>query len=527
MSRGRLFRAGWLLLAWLRTLPAEAAHRPIVELVLDGSKEAGPSWDLQRRALARAFGTLKQPPRAELRVRVTGGPTLGGCDEVRDELPTGDLITIKPGGPRNLAATLEAVSGDLGGVVAARAVVVVTTGPDGCGRDVCATAEALRRGQGLGAVRVIGLGWAGPALTCLANPKRVATEAELAAALVESMEATFVPGELTVSVPEPKGRIDVEVYHQGEEALAASGRAGEPMPLGSGAYDVRAYVTDAHGAVRREGWARLVEVKSGEKVPLRIALAKGPARVTVRVRLNGLPAPGGTRITLHRPGRKDDEVASGYADEPFDAPPGRWDVRAAVQANALGELDVWREAVEMQAGADVALTLDARQKQALVRAWAEAAGEPVDEAALMVLAPGTRGDSDWSLEPHTPTALPEGTYTIAARLETPGGELRGYRDGVKVGAEGEQDVVVELAPNGWLEVRPPKDGEGWNMLLVRPGGRERDASWYDVGQPWRVPAGRYDVKLERGGLPPALRWVRGVVVKARERTVVDLGRKGG
>lgn len=535
-----------LALACLAPLStARAADKPYqaaVSIVLDASKGAAALagtrtlYELELAAVTKVLEAMAVPEGGEVVVRTMGGEAGARCEATRPLVPPGvtpgpvlrtDGARIRPSGPRPLSTALDGAASDLGGLATGRAVILLTTGGDACGRDVCAVARELRRDPGLGTVRVVGVGGElSKALSCLGPVHVAKTQEALEAQLRDALEAAFVPAQLVVEATDegkPAGA-DIELFPAGDEVPVARGRSGTAFALAGGTYDVRVATAGDDGAMLREGWRRGVELAAATRVSLRVALGKGPGRLVVRVRLNGVTAPEGTRLFLHPPGDRTTEVASGWPDEPLVASPGRYDVRATIPGSAFGDIEVWRAGVSLEAGVTAEVTLDARQKMGAVRVQAASGGEPVDEAVLMVLSNGARGDSDNTIAGGDEARLPAGTYTLAARLETPGGAVVGYRDGVKVVPDGLAQVTVEMGPCGTLEVEVGGDDSGlWNVGLVRPG-ETRPSGWLETGTAYRVPAGRYDLRLERqAGVRTLLQ--RGVVVAPGEhKHVVVKGR---
>lgn len=537
---------GSLVVVGLCSEARAASFRAVVEVLVDATRSgpgAPPAWELQKAALAKVLAATRTNRGRELYVRAMGGDPSLACDATPQLTNDGAapaaefsdaLKRVRVTGQRPLATALEAASNDLAGIVASRTVIVLTSGPDTCGRDVCELASQLRQGAGLGSVHVIGVGGPPPkALACLGELHVAPDAAALEKQLLDLVRAAFTPTELRVDALDGTSRVsaEVEVFHAKETLAVERGRSGGTLVIGAGRYDVRVSVPDPNGEPRRDGWLRDVFVPVGEKTRLEVPLGKGPGTVEVKVRLNGVPAPPATRVSLHRPGVKDEELASAAEGEPMRVAPGVYDVRASVPGSVFGDLEVWRSSVDVPAGETTTVTLDARQKAGLLKAWAEAEGERVEEAVLMILPNGGRAGTDWSVPYDDPVTVPAGIYTLAARLDTPGGELKGFRDGVKVEHGADLALAVALDPSGFLEVAV--DGEtgaasDW-MIQLNPLRRPPTGVWHDTGVSYRVPAGTYDVRLERSlGPIRRVRWIRGVVVAAREhkRIVVNVA-KGG
>lgn len=512
--------------------PADGAGTRVGRTLFDSSLAA------VRRALEKA-GPRQRGLEASL--RLMGGSEPAGADRCRASLPLvppgaspGPVLDahaarLRPKGARPLAAALIAAANDLPRTPGTlRSVVLVTAGGDGCGRDPCATVDELRRTHGLGALTILGVGPEAALdarLRCLGAPVEPAeTEAELERRLVSALDAAFVPAELVVNAA-ADGRplpARVEVFTSGDREPVVRARTGDVIRLAGGNYDVRAHRPgDADGA-STDGWRRGIELAAASRIALRVALGSAPGTILVRVRLNGEPAPEGTRVLLFAPGVRDDYLEAGWPDEPLTAPRGTYDVAAEIPASVLSPVTVWKPSVELQSGATVQLTLDAVQKVGRVQPVVVSAEAVVDDAVVFVLPNGSRSETNHALSPGEEASLPVGSYTFGARLETVGGPLLAWHDGVQVRDGERTQVKLDLGPTGFLQVRVAGHGESDGFIAgIVPRGQATPVGWLQAFASERVPAGRYDLRMEQPGFVPRLWWHRDVEVGPGERKVIS------
>ncbi len=502
-------KALWAALAVLVAAPAVTADQPgSAVLVLDAASATTRGRYRRRyvhelRAARDALGKMAAPGGALLAVRAMGGKRRGGCRSTRGlirfqrttahSLWEGGL-GVHPRGPRAVAAALDDAADDLDRGRRPRTVVLLAAGPDECGGDPCEEASELRQDGAIDLVRVIALNRrAARRLACLGPVSVARTGRALARGLFEALRAAFAPARLVVtatSAGRPSGGADVEVYAPGDDVPLARVESGTALALAAGRYDVR--VSDDLAAGPRVAWKRGVLLAAAARTALQVPLGKGPATVLVHVRLNGRAAPTGTRVFLFRPGRRTYSVADGFPDETFTTPPGTYDVRAEIPAT-LGDIVVWKPAVEFVGGKTVEIQLDAVQELGLVRARAVSGRDALPFTVVSVLPNRSRGDSDADIDAGRDARLPVGVYTLTAQYDTPLGTLRGFVDDVVVEASGVAKATVDVGPTAKIRIdldgpQPP----GGTIAFTRAGHR-RVLGWVDLGEPWRLPVGCYDL----------------------------------
>lgn len=254
------------------------------------------------------------------------------------------------------------------------------------------------------------------------------------------------------------------------------------------------------------------------------ASGREPGTLLARVRFNGDEAPSGTRVFVFRPGESE-HVASGWSGETFKVPPGLYDVRAMLPIGAFGGLEVAQQAVGIRAGEFREVALDGVQKVGALRAFARSAGDRVEEAQLYILPSGSRDLSvGQPLFDGQTTMLPVGTYTVGLQLATPVRTLLSFQDGVKVATDAPANVTLDVGPTAYLSVvvSGAREDEGWSVGLS-PGSGFSPAGWVSAFGTYRLPAGRYDLRLEKGGrMFPLVFWHRGVVLGEGDRKVVQV-----
>lgn len=516
-------------------LSSVASARPAVQVVVDASEGAS-------RTLS---GTLAQVKAATTRIRpidlsvrlAGGGSGDEACRATRTVVPAGvsagpvlDALKVEAQGALPLVAALEGAAGDLPrrpGLV--RGLALVTNGGDGCGRDLCDAVAELRRQPGLGQVLVLFTGRdpkAARRLECLGRVVRV-TEKEVAHRLDAFLDGLAQPSTLRVTAKDvdDAAPVTVEVFAAGDEVPAATGKGGQALTLAAGRWDVR--VVDATvETAPREGWRRDVELAAGSKVNLAVAMSTEPARLVVDVRLNGRPAPGGTRLFVHKPGLVEEEVASGWPGEAFAVPPGRWDVRAEIPGGAAGMIVVWQPEVRVVAGQRIKLRLDAAHKLGFLHVDV-VSGDVVLIDAAATLHEGDRRSGDGvSLVVGQADPTPVGRYTVGVEWHSAGGTVRKWVGDVVVESEKITKKVIDVGPTGNLSV----DLQGFSndtdavIHLVRPRQLEPVGTLAPF-EPFRVPAGRYDVRVLQTWPLPGLWWRRDVEIKAGDEKMLIINAK--
>lgn len=527
-------RLAALLVVLSAATVAQAQYDATVQVVLDASRGMATQVDGETRfarSLAVVRSTLEKaspPAGVELSLRIAGAPERGSdaCSATRTVVPGGitpgpvlDTLQLRPGGARPLAAAIEGAAGEIMRT-SARGLVVVTSGGDECRRDLCEEVRELRRTQGLGQVEVVLVGGSSTKeLACLGRVRTATTKAQIAAALEAALDALFNPVEVTVQAVEAKKAVpaDVELYAPGDSEPTARGQSGAPLAVPGGRYNVKVLVADDG----REGWRRDVELAAGSKLTVKVAVSAEPGQLTVKVRLNGKPAPQGTRLFVHRPGETSDELASGWPDEPLRIVPGLYDVRAQIPGGAFGFIDVWRPDVKVEPGGKLAFALDAVQKQGTLLARVKSSGVLVEEAGITLMPNKARDGAGAELQPGQPTTVPAGTWTLAARAETLLGFVESFKDDVVVAPGEKRELDLDVGQTGSItvEVIGLSEDENISVGIVKPGQMD-PAAWTTAFAPLRLPAGKYHLVLEWGRPLPRVWWHRDVVVPAGGHRVV-------
>jgi hypothetical protein len=541
-----------LVLACILVPPLAQARdqRPAMQVVIDESD--GMSVPVNGRTLFRraidaarkANESRPAPARGDLSWRVVGGGRPGddaACETTRSIAPAGisagvilqSVARETPRGPRPLVAAMEASQADLPHD-RQRATVFITSGGDNCGRNVCFAASDLRKSDGLGLVRVILVGTDPKAegqLACLGSLVKVTDPEKLTGAIVEAIEALDHPAEVTVTANEAgreaSGR--VEFYTHEDDKPFATGKTGEPIALLAGTYHVHVMRTGGRGEDLKDGWRRNVEIVADAHLTVRVPMGQEQAEITASVKLNGAPAPGGTRIAIFHVGETEGAMAEGFPDETIHVPAGKYDVRALIPGGPIDTIQVWKPEVKVLPGQKVAVDLVAIQKRGELSVEVVAGKEKVTDVSVMLLPPGSRDQSDMTFAPGEAITVPVGKYTLLARLQTPGGNINAYKDGVVVAADQLTAARVDTGPIGHLTIevtgRKPEDGLVISLM------RADDDNVLGLVEPFSqfdLPVGAYDLRVEdhSKGLPQ-IYWQHGVKVPGGEKTVALVKPKSG
>lgn len=244
------------------------------------------------------------------------------------------------------------------------------------------------------------------------------------------------------------------------------------------------------------------------------------ATLQADVRLNGRPAPGGTRLFVHWPGRVDDEVASGWPGEPFEVPAGRWEVRAIIPAGAMGTIEVSRF-ILATADEPLRITLDAVRKFGFLRVSVKSGEVVIDDAAVTLYSGPVRAENGVQLVAGMAEPTPVGRYTVEVEWHSQGGTVHKRVRDVEVRFEETNAVDVDIGPTGLLSVDLQDAAQDSNAViaLVRGKGVEPIGTLGRF-EPFRVPAGTYSVRVVQTWPRPGLWWRRNVEVKADEEKMV-------
>ncbi len=511
---GRIFAAFMLAVTALgATRPAGASpHRTVI--IVDASQGSSRPFDrtnwleAQRRALDAVLPGGDDRARADI-LRL-GGPTDTSCDTA-PLAARRELAALEPTGARGLAAAITDAVNRLLSTPAGRQIIVLTSGGDGCQRDVCREADEWRNQVGLGAVHLVApQGARVPG--CLGAPTFVSDVTALTATLNAILSRSERPASVVVeSTADGRYREAlVEAYPVGDAKPCATGRSLKAVAVMPGQYDIRAVARE--GGVEREGWTRGVVV-SAERQPVRVALGPGPARLVVRIRVNGQPTVQAARISVHPAGRRDEEAAGGWPDEELQLPPGTYDVTATLPGDLLGEHQIWREKVSLVGGQRTEVTLDGARKVGTLNVCPVAGGARLVEAVVLLLADGARGSSQTRLTPCSDERLPAGRYTVAIERMTAVGAITSHHDGIEVNADGRTAASMELQRLSRLVIEWTGALRGdWIVGIVRPG-RGKPSEWFALDVPMEVPPGEWDLRFERGDAWPRRGfWMRGVVL---------------
>lgn len=530
---------GLLLLSAPARASEDDGFRSSLQIVVDASTSmAAKSGDasLLTHALEAVRGAVEargaRPPGRDVAVRLAGGSAQrdkeDACLESSLLVPIGVSVgpvlsvqapSLPARGPRALTHAVEIGASDFPRG-SQRSLLVITTGADGCGRDVCELARELRVTPGLGQVRVVLLGQDKAAvrrLDCLGRVTVLDSPAGLAREVTRSLDAAFDPALVTFTAMRGDESVParVELYPAGEPAPVVRAKTGEQVPLAAGRWDVRVVLEE--GGQVRDGWRRDIELSAGSQLNLRVPMQTAMAELRVRVRLNGEDVPPSSRVIVHPVGDPTREIASGFPNEVLRLPPGRYDVRAEIVGSAVGSVEVWRPSVEVKEGETTRLTLDAAQRVGHLRVNVKSGRETLDDAEVLLLPNGSREDGTTVLIAGRASLVPEGTYTVLARLETPGGFMEAFEDDVQVRRNEPQDLTVDIGPTGVLVVEVAGHGEasGISVALMIPGELESVGEIEAFGQ-YRLPVGRYDLRVQLPGLLPRMWWLRGIEVTANE-----------
>lgn len=245
-----------------------------------------------------------------------------------------------------------------------------------------------------------------------------------------------------------------------------------------------------------------------------------PATLQAEVRLNARPAPGGTRLFVHRPGRVDDEVAAGWPGEPFSVPAGRWEVRAVIPAGAMGTIEVSRF-ILTTAGKPLQITLDAVRKFGFLRVSVKSGDVVIDDASATLYSGTPRAENGVPLVVGTAEPAPVGRYTVGVEWDSQGGTITKWLKDVEVAFEETTTHVVDIGPTGMLTVdlQDAPDDSNAEIVLVRAKRIEPIGTLMRF-VPFRVPAGVYSVRVVQTWPRPGLWWKRDVEIKADEEKMV-------
>jgi hypothetical protein len=445
------------------------------------------------------------------------------------------IKNLRAHGERPLASGLEATIADLprdGN--RQRAIVVVTSGGDTCGRDVCVAANDLRQTYGLGSVRVIFVGsdlTVAKKLGCLGKVTVAGDAAALERQLNDAVEAVIDPAQVTVSALEGNQSIQarVELYAASDKVASIKTETGAAFQTIGGVYQVRVLrgmrdEAPRSNDVKSEGLRQNVELQSGAQLAIKVPLGGQRARLTANVLLNGQPAPTGTRVAIFHTGDTDTPVIGGAPGEPISLPPGRYDVRAEIPASGMGFIEVWKPDVTVGSGADLKITLAAAQKLGRVKFTVTSAGVPVTGAVVALIHPNSRGDGEPLFDPSQEISFAPGTYKAVAQLATALGELRAMKSGVKVVSGELTEVTIELAATSSLQVNVVgrKAGDALNVVIYRSGEVE-SAGTLNAFEPQRLPSGTYDLRVDEMMFnPPRTRWYKRITLVPGETKLVNV-----
>ena len=517
-----------------------------VEIILDESEtmttvDAGRTW-FQRMAEASLKSVEGRPAAStngDLTWRVMGGGDPkddNACDATRQIAGAGitpaPVLAVMskdaPRGPRPLSAALEAAAVDLPRDRRQRGLVIVTSGGDTCGRDPCTVAADLRSTVGLGSIRVFLLGddaAAADRLACLGSVTRIPALAELKARLADAVDAIDHPAEVSVSVTEDGQNIParVELFAGDDPSPALAGRAGDSFQVLAGPYQIhvlRPLEPDEAPTTPHEGWRRGVEIVAGSQLAIRVPIGVEASRIVAQVQINGVPAPLGTRVSIFRVGETSEPIGIGIPGQPIRIGAGRYDVRAEIPGGPLDGIQVWKPEVRVNAGQTVTVSLVAIQKRGTLLVNVFAGPEPLNEAQVMLLPPGSRAESQALFSPGIEIPVAAGTYTVVARLDTPGGRLETAKDNVVVAPDRPTNLRLDIGAPGRLTVQIAgrKAEDGVPVGLVRPGGTEPIGLIESFAE-YVVPPGKYDLRVEEGA---RVYWQRNVKVPAGEKTVLTI-----
>lgn len=245
-----------------------------------------------------------------------------------------------------------------------------------------------------------------------------------------------------------------------------------------------------------------------------------PATLQVEVRLNARPAPGGTRLFVHRPGRVDDEVATGWPGEPFNVPAGRWEVRAVIPAGAMGTIEVSRF-ILTTADKPLRITLDAVRKFGFLLVSVKSGDVVIEDAAATLHAGKPRTGNGVPLVVGMAEPTPVGRYTVGVEWDSQGGTIQKWLPDVEVAFEETNTLVVDIGPTGMLSVdlQNAPDDSNAEIALVRAK-RIEPVGTLAPFVPFRVPAGVYSIRVVQTWPRPALWWKRNVEIKPDEEKMV-------
>lgn len=242
--------------------------------------------------------------------------------------------------------------------------------------------------------------------------------------------------------------------------------------------------------------------------------------LVVDVRLNERAAPGGTRLYVHRIGRVEDEVATGWPGEPFSVPEGSWKVRAIIPGGPLGPVEVSRS-VRIAKDKRETMEIRAVHEFGFLRVDVKS-GNVVLEETGATLYPGDRPNGEGvSLILGQAEPLPVGRYTLLVEWLSVGGVVQKTISGIEIKFEETTTRAVDLGPTGVLsvDVQGLLEGSDATVELYRSGGFEAIGTLPHF-EAYRVPVGRYDLRIvQRWPLPRI--WARkGVEISTDEEKLV-------
>ncbi len=547
--------AAWILgVAFLLSATARAAGGELhasLEVIVDQSETMSSTADnrsLFQRVVEAARNAVdaqaKAPGTSAVNWRTTGGgapPEDAACEATKLVAPAGisaspvlaALARERARGPRPLSGALEASVADFPKEGSQHGLLIVTSGADTCGRDVCLTASDLRSSQPFGNVRVLLVGTdsgAAARLSCLGTVTPIRDVGEVEKKIREAMDALDHPARVSVTALDGGHdvRADVELYAGQDTQPVVTGRTGQPLSVLAGSYQV--HVVRPHGqddseAGRpREGWRRNLEVVPDAELVIRVPVGKEEAHLVANVQFNGAPAPLGTRVAVLHSGDTEDPVITGSPGETLTLPGGHYDVRASIPGGPLDAIEVWKPDVIVRAGDNVTVTLAGAQRRGTLQVDLFSNGQPTTNGEVILVQAGAHEESNAVFTPGRALTLPMGTYKVIGRLDTIMGKVTVAQDNVVVAPDAPASVHLDLPPLAQISVEvadyTPADGI---VVGIARAGEDTPAGQVEAFSEATVPIGTYDLRIEvHSSGTPVTFWHRGVKVRAGDHRVVKV-----
>ena len=263
---------------------------------------------------------------------------------------------------------------------------------------------------------------------------------------VEFPRGTLLITAQNAAEPLPPTAVSLTLYRAGDpqEQVIHTGRAGEPMGLPTGSYDVKATLTVANNKPTR--WLRDVPIKDNETLERSVAFTAGTVVAKARLSEGDELGPFDVYIYYYRAGDHEQPITYTPLGEPARLSAGRYDVRAHF-FRSNDQPDVWIRDQDVPAGQVVRISIAFLSGKLLVRAFDADGAELVgDNIFLHVYPAGQRIRPITTVRSGVLLVLAEGAYDIRAE-DTRGISREFWLENVEVrsGALSETSVTFEMA----------------------------------------------------------------------------------